>query len=162
MAIKKAFAGIIEFLEANQGSKVKTILPEAIQLCSAKIGGGGAPLFRKNDAGEVTHVFCYYHKMWELVDDVEYGAKANSATGLNNMCKEGVSQWSKQQREAKTAESQILTDLGAGTIAVSDIEDIKAGIEATRCEVVPRADGHGSAESPILTDLGAGADGASL
>lgn len=147
MKIKKAYEEVVAFLEANENSKVKTILDEVKALCSAKTSGGtGGSNFKKNDAGEVTHIFCYYHKMWEPVDQVEFGAKSTSATGLNNMCKEGTSQWSKQNRAAKKANEDLLTRVGKGEVAPEDIAAEQEKIEAERAVVVPREDGIGSAE----------------
>jgi len=146
MAIKKAYTAVIEFLEANKDSKVKTIMPGVIELCSAKTGGGsgGAVTFKKDDKGVVTHVFCYYHKMWEEVEAVEYGVKSTSPTGLNNMCKEGVSQWTKQQRAAKKASEDLLNGISDGTIDPADLAGLRTDIESKRSEVVAREDGHGT------------------
>lgn len=144
MAIKKAFVGIIEFLEANVGSKVKTILPEVIELASAKSGGAGGESKSLRDAdNKVTHVYCYYHKKWEPVADVEFGAKASSATGLNNMCKEGVSAWTGAVRTAKKANEQLLNDVGEGKVAPGDIATTRADIESARAVITPRKDGVG-------------------
>ena len=157
MAIKKAFQDVVAFLEENAGSKVKTILPAVIELCSAKSGGaGGASSFLKNEAGEVTHIKCYYHNMWEPVnpdgsgDDehCEYGAKATSATKLSNMCKEGTSAWTKQQAAAKKAGAALLTSVAALEVAPEDIPSVQAEIEEARKVVVAREDGLGTEESP--------------
>jgi len=150
MAIKKAYKELIEYLEANPDSKVKTILEGAKALCSAKSGGGkgGAQLFLKDAAGKVTHVFCYYHKKWEDVTKVEYGVKTTSPTGLNNMCKEGTSQWTKQFRAAKGASADLLDQVAEGKIKPSDIAGMKKDIEANRAKIVPREDGHGTKEAP--------------
>ncbi len=143
MAIKKAFVDLIAYLEQNEGSKVKTILPGAIELASAKSSGGGTSNIQRNEAGEVTHIFCYYHKKWEDVSVVEFGKKATSPTGLNNMCKEGVSQWTKQQRAAKKAKEELLAKVATGEVAPSDIEAVSKDIDAEKDKILPREDGHG-------------------
>ena len=150
MAIKKVFVELVEYLEANEGSKVKTILPGVIELCSAKSGGGkgGASTFIKDSNGNVTHVFCYYHKKWEAVDAVEFGTKTTSPTGLNNMCKEGTSQWTKQQRAAKKASEELLDQVSNGEVDPADLAKLREDIEATRAQIVPREDGHGSEDKP--------------
>ena len=150
MAIKKAFVDLVAFLEENEGSKVKTIMPGVIELCSAKSGGGkgGASTFIKNEAGEVTHIFCYYHKKWEAVAEVEFGTKTTSPTGLNNMCKEGTSQWTKQQRAAKKASEALLDQVAAGEVDANDISGLREDIETTRSAVVAREDGHGTEDKP--------------
>ncbi len=148
MAIKKVFADLVNFLEANENSKVKTVMPQILDICSAKGGGGGVSNFIKDADGNVTHVYCYYHKKWEAVAECEYGAKANSPTGLNSMCKEGTSAWTKQQREAKNANQDLLTAVAKGEVAPGDIAAKQADIEANRAKIIPRADGKGSDEKP--------------
>ena len=150
MAIKKAYVELMDYLEANKDSKVKTILPGAIALCSAKSGGSGSggSNFIKNADGEVTHVFCYYHKKWEAVADVEFGKKTTSPTGLNNMCKIGTSAWTKQQRAAKTANNGLLDDVMAGKVEAKDLEGLRADIDKEKSKIVPREDGHGTDEKP--------------
>lgn len=146
MSIKKAFVDLIAYLEENENSKVKTILPGAIELASARSGGGGSSNIRRNEAGEVTHIFCYYHKKWEDVTTVEFGKKATSPTGLNNMCKEGTSQWTKQQREAKKAKEALLLQVAAGEVKPEDIAAVTTDIDTAKNMIVPREDGQGSDE----------------
>ena len=111
MAIKKDYQLIVEFLEANQNKKVATILEQLREMCSQS----NTVTFKKDDDGNVTEVFCYYHKQWELVSEHEYGKKAsNKATGLNTMCKVGYNQWTKQQSAAKKAKEQLLSRVAAG------------------------------------------------
>ena len=148
MAIKKAYVGIIDFLEENKDSKVKTILPGVIELASAKSGGGGRSsenVIREEanadgTPGAVVAIFCYYHKMWEPVADVEYGKKATSSTGLNSMCKKGTSLWTKQQRAAKVANEALLGDVGKGDVAVEDIAAVRADIDEAKNAIEPRED----------------------
>ena len=145
MGVKKAYVELVAYLEANKDSKVKTILAGAIELCSAKSGGaGGAGAnFKKDDKGKVTHVFCYYHKMWEDVNEVAFGVKSTSPTGLNNMCKEGTSQWTKQHRASKKANEDLLNDVSEGKVDPKDLKGLRADIEASRAIVVPREDKQG-------------------
>ena len=111
MAIKKDYQLIVEFLEANQNKKVATILEQLREMCSQQ----NTVTFKKDADGNVTEVFCYYHKRWELVSEHEYGKKAsNKATGLNTMCKVGYNQWTKQQAAAKKAKEQLLARVAAG------------------------------------------------
>ena len=119
MAIKKDYQLIVEFLEANQNKKVATILEQLREMCSQS----NTVTFKKDDDGNVTEVFCYYHKRWELVSEHEYGKKAsNKATGLNTMCKVGYNQWTKQQSIAKKAKEQLLSRVAAG-------EELNIGVE---------------------------------
>ncbi len=146
MAIKKAFVDLHALLSANSDKKVKSILEEATTLMSAKSGGfgaGGPVMFKRNEAGEVTHVFCYYHKMWEDVREVDFGAKAGSTTGLNRMCKEGVSAWTKQSATAKKANAGLLTLVAGGDLAPADIPAEQEKINLERAIITPRNDGHG-------------------
>ena len=111
MAIKKDYQLIVEFLEANQNKKVATILEQLREMCSQS----NTVTFKKDADGNVTEVFCYYHKRWESLATHEYGKKAsNKATGLNTMCKVGYNQWTKQQSAAKKAKEQLLTRVAAG------------------------------------------------
>lgn len=111
MAIKKDFQALVDFLETNQNKKVATILEQIREMCSQQ----NTVTFKKDDEGNVTEVFCYYHKRWELVSEHEYGKKAsNKATGLNTMCKAGYNQWTKQQSAAKKAKEQLLARVAAG------------------------------------------------
>ncbi len=147
MGIKKAFVPIVEFLEANAGKKVSTIMDEVRQLCSAKTGGasGGNTCIRDAD-NNVLAIYCYYHKKWEPVvgdNAVEYGAKASSSTGLNSMCKEGTSAWTKQQLEAKKANAALLTDVASGKVKPEEIVNLQADIDTKRKEISPRGDGIG-------------------
>ena len=106
--IKKDFVALIAFLEENKNKKVSTILEEAKLMCTKKTND---KTFETDSEGNVTKVFCYYHKQWEDVSECEYGPKKNTASGLNTMCKVGVSNWTKQQRLAKKAKEALLTNI---------------------------------------------------
>lgn len=85
-----------------------------------------------NSDNEVVAVFCYYHKQWELVSEVEYGSKINTTSGLNTMCKVGVSKWTKKQRDAKKSKEELLTLVASGDVQVGDILKLQDDIETLR------------------------------
>lgn len=141
--IKKAYASIVELLQANEGSFVRDILPEVVALASAKTGGGGgkATTFHKDEEGNVVGILCYYHKLWMDPTAIEFGVKASSATGFNSMCKDGVSKWTKQQRDAKKAKEALLTDVASGEIEATDLPALLAEIEEASDLIVPLPEG---------------------
>lgn len=150
MSIKKAFIPLVELLEANKNKQVSSIMEKILELTSAKAGGGGraSNTIHKNDAGEVTHVFCYYHKKWEELAKVEYGKKASSPTGYSNMCKEGTAAWTKQQRDAKKGKDDLLASVAAGETKATDIKPRMEDIEKDRGKIVPREDKQGTENPP--------------
>lgn len=144
MAIKKAFVEIVNFLEENSQKKVASILDDVIAMSSAKTGGGGkATSFHRNEAGDVVAVRCFYHKLWMSPLVVEFGKKASSATGLSSMCKEGVSKWSRQQREYKRGKEELLENIASGEIDQSGLQSALAELENAKSEVIPMEDGYG-------------------
>jgi hypothetical protein len=134
MAIKKQFEELLALLQANENKKISTILPQVLTLVSSN----QKSTIIRNDEGEVTHIFCYYHKEWESVD--LYGHKQHSASGYNTMCKQGVNQWSKQQREAKKSRDAVLQGVADGTIDPQNLTQLLADIEATRVLVNARTE----------------------
>lgn len=142
--IKKQYEELHALLVANSNKKVTTLMPQLIELMERKNNASGhSSTFIKDDDGNTIAVFCYYHKKWELVSQVEYGSKKGTATGLNTMCKEGVSNWTKQQRVKKQAEAGLLAKVASGELMVGDIpaEQERLAIEAQA--IVDREDGHG-------------------
>lgn len=138
--VKKAFQPIVELLEANRDRKVSSVIDDVIALAASKARGGqDAKNHIKDVEGNVVAICCYYFKRWmPLVGElaVEFGTKAGSATGLNSMCKEGVSNWSKQQRDAKKATEELLPKVASGEITAEDIPAYQADIEAIRSAIV--------------------------
>lgn len=137
--IKKQYTEIFELLQANQNRKVSTLMPELVALMQAKSGGSDiGKTFLKDEEGNTYAVFCYYHKRWELVGDnaIAYGAKANTATGLNTMCKEGVSNWSKQQRLYKKAKDALLEQVADQTITADELPAKLNELEEERKAIV--------------------------
>lgn len=154
--IKKAFQPIMSVLAAALTNEQVTqeVHDEVLALTVAKTGNGGgkASTFHRDEDGTVVGVLCYYHKLWMNPADVEFGAKASSPTGLNNMCKDGVSKWTAQQRKAKQAESTLLAQLSSGELAIEDLEAAQAEIEAERVAIIPREDGYGYATLEALLE----------
>lgn len=148
MTIKKAYLDIVTYLKDNKYSKVETILPDIIKLCSAKRDKPDGSNYIKNADGEVTHLFCYYHKKWEDVTLAEFGKKNASPIGFYAICKEGISTQAKQQRVAKAANSELLDGVIDGSLNVSDLQKLRADIDTKRKVTVPRKDGHGTNEKP--------------
>ena len=133
MAIKKDYVELVNFLETNKNKKVETILDLVREMCSQKV----ETTFRKDDDGNVTHVYCYYHKVWEDVSQVEYGKKAsNKATGLNTMCKVGLNQWSKQQRVAQKEKNELLEKMAKGEVTQEEFTQELDAIELRRNTII--------------------------
>ena len=147
--VKKQFEEVYALLEANSNKKVSTILPQLMELMTKK---GGNSTFVTNDHGEVVAIYCYYHKKWELVSECEYGAKKNTATGLNTMCKQGVSAWTRQQRIKKQGEAKLLEKVADGSLDPSLIGDRLAELKAEAEVIEPRDDEHGYESSAEAID----------
>lgn len=133
MAIKKDYVELVEFLTTNKNKKVETILEQVREMCSQKV----ELTFKKDEGGNVTHVFCYYHKVWEDVSQVEYGKKAsNKSTGLNTMCKVGLNAWSKQQRVAQKEKNELLNKMSKGEVTQEEFALELEAIETRRQSIV--------------------------
>lgn len=140
--VKKDFEQVYNLLMANQNKKVSTIMDQVLELMAKK---SGDKTFFTDEEGKVQIIYCYYHKKFEVVTEVEYGAKASSASGLNTMCKEGVSAWTKQQRAKKKAQEDLLSRVASGEEL--DLQVALADIETEAKAIKPRADQHGSFDS---------------
>lgn len=141
--VKKVFEPLVELLESNKNAKVKDILEQVYQLA---LSNKQASTSKVDANGKVTHIYCYYHKKWEDVTVCDYGAKASSTTGLNTMCKEGLSHWNKQNRNYKQGKEKILDQVMKGTLSPDQIEDEMLLLEQERDKIIPREDGHGTDE----------------
>ena len=141
-SIKKDFVQLVELLQTNSNKKVSTLMPQILELATKKSTSSAdhEKTFITDDDGNVVAVFCYYHKKWELTKDCEYGPKKSSASGLNTMCKVGVSAWTRQQRASKKANDELLDKLASEEIQMSDLASARREIEETRLLVEPRTD----------------------
>ena len=151
--VKKAYVELARILNENANKKVSTILPELMEIMTSK-GSGGSDIgktFLKDEDGNVFAVYCYYHKKWELISECEYGSKKGTATGLNTMCKEGVSNWSKQQRLYKKAKDELLEQVADQKISADELPALLNELEEQRKLIVPHSTGEefSSGEAPV-------------
>ncbi len=136
-AIKKGFVEVYNILIANEDKKVKSIMNELIPIMASMQRDKNH--FEDDDG---LHVFCYYHKTWELISQVEYGKKVNTATGLNSMCKVGTNQWTKQQREFKKSKADLLNLVANGELAIEDINSKIEELEEVKDSIITLQDHH--------------------
>jgi hypothetical protein len=136
--IKKGYTELYAVLLANEDKKVKTVMSLLMPIMTALQRDKNDYL---DEDGRLV-VFCYYHKQWEHVDQVPYGKKANTTTGLNTMCKVGTNQWTKQQREYKAAADTILDLVEAGTLAYEDIPAKRAEFAEQKDRIVSLEEHH--------------------
>ena len=129
--IKKAFVEIHNILESNQDKKVGELMDQLLELMESKQRDKN----HEYRDGKL-YIFCYYHKEWECVDDIEYGSKANTATGYNTMCKIGVNCWTKQQRDFKQAKSALLDKVMSGEIEASELDSEIAKLEEAKNTII--------------------------
>ena len=135
--IKKGFTEVHAILAANADKKVRDVMDLLLPLMESQQ--------RDKNHYEDEHglwVFCYYHKEWELVSQVEYGKKVNTATGLNSMCKVGTNQWTKQQRDYKKAKADLLELVMKGELQTEDLPEELARLEEEKDRIVPLLESH--------------------
>lgn len=133
--IKKPFVNLISFLEINKDKKVATILDEVKEMFESKKKDS---TIRKDAAGKITHIFCYYHKEWEPV--ALYGTKESSHSGFNTMCKVGVNQWTKQQNDFKKGKDQLLEKVIKGELKPEHLQEEIKKLEVIKDRVVKLGD----------------------
>lgn len=139
--VKKVFEDVYQILIDNQNKKVSSILPDLLEIMSRQKNSSGQTKNHHTIDGEVVAIFCWYHKKWELSE--HYGKKANSTTGLNTFCREGVSVWTKNQRLKKQIESDLLKEVMAGAVKPEELPAIKEERMKELDSITPREDGHG-------------------
>ena len=116
--INKNFVELFALLSANTDKKVADVLEQCEELMQSAVTD---KTFRVTDAG-VLEIFCWYHKVWENTEEIEYGSKkSNKSTGLNTFCKVGVNCWTKQQRDYKTDSAKLLTLVASGKLKPEDL-----------------------------------------
>lgn len=131
VTIKKDLQPLHDQLQSLLGKKLtqKVLDDLTAQFLATKNsnGSGSRTTAYYDDNRNLVAVFCYYHKQWELVDHIEYGKKAGTKTGLNTMCKEGVSAWTKNNRTKAKVKDDLLSQFTAGAI---DNDTFKASLQA--------------------------------
>ncbi|RLB62545.1 MAG: hypothetical protein DRH08_12295 [Deltaproteobacteria bacterium] len=131
--INKNFVELYALLSANEDKKVADILEACEELMQSAVTD---KVTRMTEDG-VLEIFCWYHKVWERTDEIEYGSKkSNKTTGLNTFCKVGVNCWTKQQRDFKTESAKMLDMIAAGKVKPEDIAAKlnELGLERDRIE----------------------------
>jgi hypothetical protein len=136
--IKKGFTEVYNILIANEDVLVSDIMSLLVPIMESQQRDKNHYF---DDDGNM-FVFCYYHKDWEMCKQVEYGKKANTATGLNSMCKVGTNQWTKQQRDFKKSKSNLLELVANGSLAIEDINSEVEKLEITKDTIVTLFDHH--------------------
>ena len=132
MTIKKPYVDLIDFLKVNSNKKVSTILDEIKEMCESKKSQSSTI---KDNNDNTIAIYCYYHKQWELVEDVPYGKKVSTISGFNTMCKVGVSKWTKAQKTSKDAKNDLLDKVSSGDILPEDIKSLTDDIEIQRVTI---------------------------
>ena len=95
--------------------------------------------------GELVAVMCGVHKKYEVIEDgtgaAIFSARTGSTTGLNSVCKEGASAYTKATRELKNAKEKIKQDVFDEAISLPDGKRAIADLEAA--PIAGRVDGMG-------------------
>lgn len=139
-AVMSLFAQAIETLKTNKVKKsvieeVTAQYNEAVFITSSKKsnGSGSSSTAYFDEDRNLVAVFCYYHKKWELVSNIEYGKKAGTKTGLNTMCKEGTSAWTKNNRALQKQKDALTQQMLKGELTHDEFkqqyENISFAIE---------------------------------
>jgi len=133
--IKKGYTELYAVLKANPEMTVKKLMDQLMPIMTAQIRD---TTHYTDEDGRLV-VFCYYHKQWEWVDQVPYGNKRNTVTGLNTMCKVGVNRWTTQLREFNKSADTILDLIASGELAHDKdaIAEKRAEFEEIRHRIVP-------------------------
>ncbi len=130
--IKKGYTELNAVLLANQNMKVSELMAQLLPIMSQEIR---EEAHRYIDGR--LEIFCYYHKQWEFADQVEYGSKRNTKTGLNTMCKVGTNAWTTQYRIFKESASKILDLVATGKLSYEGIPVEQEKYAEIRHRVVP-------------------------
>ncbi len=160
MTKKKLHESVLELCVTHKASKVLTDALSALTI--PKVGGSSDvndyTVFDKD--GNVTHIFCTYHKKWEPVVTVEEDEdgdeidvnlfKINDKTknGFERECLEGTASWREQSKVFKTTNDAVVADLLEGEIDNVKAKALLADAAASRAVHIPRTDKLGIADKP--------------
>jgi len=149
MSTKKVYLEMIAFLESHKDSKISDVL-KMEEFKDIIVAKKNSNTILKDENGKVFAIFCWYHKQWELLSEVEYGSKASHHSGFNTMCKIGVNKWTKAQSVAKSEKSKLLDLVASGELDPKDISSRLDEIENQRNKVDMKDAPKGSKEEPKL------------
>lgn len=154
LTIKKDMQDLYNELKALENLKLTPARLEALAtkyLATKNNNGSGSRTTTYYDENRnLVAVYCYYHKAWELVEHISYGSKSGTKTGLNTMCKEGVSAWTKGNRNKTKAKDDLLTTFTSGSITA---DDFKAGLQALDTTTSPEPHSDEEHSFATITDL---------
>jgi hypothetical protein len=127
LTIKKDHIELHQYLQSLINKKLTEKLVADIAtrfLATKNNNGSGSRTTAYYDSNRnLVAVYCYYHKQWELVEHIAYGVKSGTKTGLNTMCKEGVSAWTKNNRATVKAKDELLGLFTAGSITSDEFKE---------------------------------------
>lgn len=123
-------AALVELTNKKLTPKVLATLTEQFLATKNSNGSGSRTTAYYDDNRDLVAVYCYYHKKWELVDHIAYGNKKGTKTGLNTMCKEGVSMWTKNNRGNAKAKDALLHKFTEGDITEAEFKDYLNDLKA--------------------------------
>ena len=130
--IKKGYTELHAVLSANPEMLVSDLMAQLLPIMSQEV---------REEAHRYVdgrlEIFCYYHKAWEFADQVVYGSKKNTKTGLNTMCKIGTNNWTTQYRVYKESADTILKLVEAGELSFEDIPKKREEFAAIRHKITP-------------------------
>lgn len=125
------------------------------ELTKPKVGGGSSDVndYTVFDAdGNVTHVFCTYHKKWEPIEDEDGEAifKTNDKVknGFDRECMDATASWRNESKVFKATKDGAIQDLLDGNIDNDAAKKIILDAEETRAVHAEREDGLGEDEKP--------------
>ncbi len=135
--IKVALQPLIAFLTANKDKRVSTVLKEAIELATARTGGGGGARSYHLVDNVVIAAKCGYFDMWFKQGgdgDMEFGTKTSSPSGLNSLSKEGAAAWAKQNTAHRKSRDALLMSIADGETEISEMPALLQGFEDARAQ----------------------------
>lgn len=139
MTIKKMYTEIDSILQANLDETVSTCYDEIVQLMTTKVNRNTDKVTLLNSENIIIAIKCYYFKRWmSLIGPkaVEFGPKKHSITGYNIMCRLGNVHWTKQNSAYNKGKAQMMIDLEAETMAVSEIKSKEISLRNTKSLIV--------------------------
>lgn len=134
-ATKKSYSNIVDYLEAKKGQLITDDIMQTIYSLTNQKNSQSSKAIYQDD--KLIAIYCWQHKQFELLDEVEYGLKASSSTGYNTFCKIAVRVWTTKQKMLKAVAVDVLKDVEAKKI---DVKEIKAEMSKRRAKIETAVD----------------------